>query len=90
MQLHRFEVEHHHGRIGDPVDKPYGNGVLFWFEIDDFDAAMERVAELRAEIVLAETSKSAGWKWRPESLGVLVAGSRRLHGGAGQSGWIGR
>ena len=28
LQLHRFEVEHHHGPIGDPEDKPYGNGVL--------------------------------------------------------------
>lgn len=31
LQLHRFEVEHHHGPIGDPADKPYGNGVLLWF-----------------------------------------------------------
>ncbi len=54
MQLHRFEVEHHHGPIGDPADRPYGNGVLLWFEIDDFDAAMERVAQLRAEVVLAK------------------------------------
>ena len=54
MQLHRFEVEHHHGPIGNPEDRPYGNGVLLWFEIDDFDAAMERVGELRAEVVLAK------------------------------------
>ena len=26
MQLHSFEVDHDHGRIGDPADKPYGNG----------------------------------------------------------------
>jgi len=52
MQLHHFEVDHHHGRIGDPNDKPYGNGVLLWFEIDDFDAAMLRVTELNPEIVL--------------------------------------
>ena len=52
LQLHRFEVEHHHGPIGDREDKPNGNGVLLWFEFDDFDAAMVRVAELRAEIVL--------------------------------------
>jgi catechol 2,3-dioxygenase-like lactoylglutathione lyase family enzyme len=52
LQLHRFEVEHHHGPIGNPDDKPYGNGVLLWFEIDDFDAAIVRVAELKAEIVL--------------------------------------
>jgi hypothetical protein len=26
LQLHRFEVEHHHGRIGDPSARPYGSG----------------------------------------------------------------
>jgi len=51
MQLHRFEVEHHHGAIGNPDDKPYGNGVLLWFEIDDFDEAMQRVEALKAELV---------------------------------------
>ena len=52
LQLHRFEVAHHHGPIGDPADTPYGNGVLLWFEVDDFDAAMTRVAELNPPIVL--------------------------------------
>lgn len=28
LQLHSFEVEHHHGRIADPADRPYGNGLL--------------------------------------------------------------
>jgi catechol 2,3-dioxygenase-like lactoylglutathione lyase family enzyme len=53
LQLHSFDVEHDHGPIGDRSDRPYGNGVLLWFEIDDFDAAMTRVAELQAEVVLA-------------------------------------
>jgi GNAT superfamily N-acetyltransferase len=35
LQLHRWDVEHHHGRIGDPNITPYGNGVLLWFELDD-------------------------------------------------------
>src|SRR3954452_17146925 len=48
LQLHRFEVEHHHGPIGDPLDVPYGNGVLLWFEVDDFDAAIARAAEMNA------------------------------------------
>jgi predicted enzyme related to lactoylglutathione lyase len=52
MQLHNWEVEHHHGRIGDPDDKPYGNGVLLWFEIDDFDAAIVRVQEMAATVVM--------------------------------------
>ena len=52
LQLHRFEVEHHHLPIGNPADKPYGNGVLLWFELDDIDAAVARAEELKAEIVL--------------------------------------
>ena len=52
MQLHHWDVEHHHGPIGDRNARPYGNGVLLWFEIDDFDAALARAAELNAEIVL--------------------------------------
>jgi len=51
LQLHRFEVAHHHGAIGNPNAKPYGNGVLLWFEIDDFDDAMARVSELNPEII---------------------------------------
>ena len=52
LQLHRWEVEHHHGPIGDPDSRPYGNGVLLWFEIDDIDAAIARAGELGAEIVM--------------------------------------
>jgi len=53
LQLHSWMVEEHHGPIGDIDDRPYGNGVLLWFEIDDFDAAIARATEQRAEIVLA-------------------------------------
>lgn len=42
LQLRRFEVEHHHGRIGDPSSRPYGNGVALWFETEDFDEAVRR------------------------------------------------
>jgi catechol 2,3-dioxygenase-like lactoylglutathione lyase family enzyme len=52
LQLHRFEVEHHHLPIGNPADRPYGNGVLLWFEVDDFDAAARRATELGAEILM--------------------------------------
>jgi len=52
LQLHRFKVKHHHGPIGDPNDKPYGNGVLLWFETDDFDAAWSRAKEMGVEIVM--------------------------------------
>jgi len=52
LQLHRWEEAHHHGRIGDPEDPSRGNGVLLWFEIDDFEDAVERVNELGAQVVL--------------------------------------
>src|SRR4051812_1286154 len=35
LQLHRWDVDHHHGAVGDPDNRSYGNGVLLWFEIDD-------------------------------------------------------
>jgi catechol 2,3-dioxygenase-like lactoylglutathione lyase family enzyme len=53
LQLHRWEVEHDHGKIGQVDVRPYGNGVLLWFEVDDFDAAVARAGELAAEVVLA-------------------------------------
>jgi len=51
LQLHSLEIDHDHGRIGDPTHVR-GNGVLLWFEIDDFDAAVARSGELDAEVVL--------------------------------------
>ena len=63
LQLHSFQVEHHHGpignpadrpygTIGNPADRPYGNGVILWFEVDDFDVVLERAAEMGVEIIL--------------------------------------
>lgn len=51
MQLHSFEADHHHGPLADRADRPYGNGVLLWFEIDDIDAAIARAVALNADIV---------------------------------------
>lgn len=50
LQLHAFESEHSHGPIGDPADRPYGNGLLLWFEIEDFDAMLARAEEMGAVI----------------------------------------
>ncbi len=51
LQLHSFAVEHHHGPIADPQDRPYGNGLLLWFEVDDFDAVVGRAVDMGADIV---------------------------------------
>ncbi len=62
LQLHSWEVEHDHGRIGDPAIKA-GNGLLLWFEIDDFNDAMARAAELKAEIVLPVRRHPGAHHW---------------------------
>ena len=52
LQLHNWQTEHHHGRVGDPDREP-GNGVLVWFgEVTDFDGVVERAAQLDATVVL--------------------------------------
>lgn len=51
LQLHGFRVEHDHGCIGDPEDRPYGNGVLLWFEVDDFDDVIQRALDMGVEIL---------------------------------------
>lgn len=50
LQLHALEVEDHHGPLADP-DQPLGNGVVVWFEVADFDAAVERARATGAAVV---------------------------------------
>lgn len=52
LQLHAFEVEHDHGPIGNRDDRPYGNGLLLWFEADDFEECMKRIQQLDPPIVM--------------------------------------
>ena len=52
LQLHRWDLGHHHGPIGDHSAGHAGNGVLLWFEIDDLDAAVARAKALGAEVLL--------------------------------------
>lgn len=51
LQLHAWDVDHDHGPMGDP-SASVGNGVLLWFEVDDFDAAVARAHKLGAPVVL--------------------------------------
>jgi catechol 2,3-dioxygenase-like lactoylglutathione lyase family enzyme len=50
LQIHRVDVEDHHGPLADP-DQSFGNGVLLWFEVSDFEAAAERVRATGAPVV---------------------------------------
>ena len=50
LQLHHWQADHHHGPIGDP-SQPVGNGILLWFEVDDFKDVAARARELNATVV---------------------------------------
>jgi catechol 2,3-dioxygenase-like lactoylglutathione lyase family enzyme len=50
LQLHRWNDEDH-PNLTDPDKAPCGHGVLLWFEVDDFDATVERARRLGAEVV---------------------------------------
>jgi catechol 2,3-dioxygenase-like lactoylglutathione lyase family enzyme len=67
LQLHRWEEEHHHGRIGDPNDLPPGNGLLLWFEVDDIDAAIARAEAMSALVSGRPDSRNAS-KSKPASI----------------------
>jgi predicted enzyme related to lactoylglutathione lyase len=82
LQLHAWEVEHDHGAIGDPT-LPLGNGVLLWFEVDDFDAAASRAAELGATVTRPRHRNPPDgdggpnhwelWLLDPDGYGVVIA-----------------
>jgi catechol 2,3-dioxygenase-like lactoylglutathione lyase family enzyme len=50
LQLHAWEAEEH-PNLMERDKAPVGHGVLVWFEVDDFDAAVERARKLRATVV---------------------------------------
>jgi catechol 2,3-dioxygenase-like lactoylglutathione lyase family enzyme len=50
LQLHRWDGEEHPNLV-ERDKAPVGHGVLVWFEVDDFDAAVERARKLRATVV---------------------------------------
>jgi hypothetical protein len=50
LQLHAWDEEDHPNLV-NPNLAPPGHGVLLWFEVDDFDAAVERARSLHAEII---------------------------------------
>jgi catechol 2,3-dioxygenase-like lactoylglutathione lyase family enzyme len=78
LQLHDLEVEDHHGRLADP-DQPLGNGVLVWFEVADFESAVQRVRSAGAPIERdVHTNPNARhdeiWVRDPDGYLVVLAG----------------
>jgi catechol 2,3-dioxygenase-like lactoylglutathione lyase family enzyme len=50
LQLHAWEEENHPNLV-NADSAPVGHGVLVWFEVDDFDAAVARARALGAVVV---------------------------------------
>ena len=76
LQLHRWETGHEHGPLGNEDDRPYGNGVLLWFELEDFDAAIARARLMRIEVVkepfLSENGNHEFWLRDLDGYGVVL------------------
>lgn len=77
LQLHSFDIDHDHGPIGNRDDRPYGNGVLLWFEVDDFDAVLERASAMGVEILLPRRRNDPDhwecWMRDPDGYMVVIA-----------------
>ncbi len=98
LQLHSFETEHQHGLIGNRADRPYGNGVILWFEVDDFDAIIQRATEMKVDMILPrhrnppETEGDGGpnhwecWMRDPDGYTVVVASPYGTANGAWRPG----
>jgi catechol 2,3-dioxygenase-like lactoylglutathione lyase family enzyme len=78
LQIHRLDVMDHHGPLAD-ANVTLGNGLLVWFEVADFDAAVERARALGATIERdVHTNPNAKqqelWLRDPDGYLVVVAG----------------
>jgi catechol 2,3-dioxygenase-like lactoylglutathione lyase family enzyme len=87
LQLHDANTTHHHGTIGDPA-LPYGNGILLWFAVDDFETAVTQARELSAEIVHEPHVNPNARQWEcwlrdPDGYTVVLAGPPGAQGAAG-------
>lgn len=78
LQLHRTDVEDHHGYLADPTVM-LGNGVVLWFEVSDFEAAVSRVRACGARVQTEphenpSAKQSEIWLRDPDGYLVVLAG----------------
>ena len=78
LQLHSWSEAHHHGAPGDPA-APVGNGVIAWFAVDDFDAAVKRATKVKASVITAphrnpNANQMEIWLRDPDGYVVVLAG----------------
>jgi catechol 2,3-dioxygenase-like lactoylglutathione lyase family enzyme len=78
LQLHAWDEEHHPNLVNADA-APCGHGVLLWFEVDDFDAAVGRARSLKAQVIEEpHVNPNAGhreiWLRDPDQYVVVIAG----------------
>lgn len=78
LQLHAWDEENHPNLV-NPDAAPPGHGVLLWFMVEDFEAAVERARNLSAEVIEDAHINPAPNQWEiwlrdPDGYVVVVAG----------------
>jgi len=78
MQLHHWEADEH-PHLGDPAQRPYGNGVLLWFQTERFDEALQRIRASGAQVLDGPLVNPLAhhrevWLQDPNGYKVVVAG----------------
>jgi len=78
LQLHHIDVEDYHGPLASR-DVPLGNGTLLWFEVSDFDAAVQRARAVEAQVerdvhVNPNAKQREIWLRDPDGYLVVLAG----------------
>jgi catechol 2,3-dioxygenase-like lactoylglutathione lyase family enzyme len=78
LQLHAWDEDNHPSLVNADAS-PCGHGVLLWFEVTDFDAAVARARSLRAQIVLEphvnpRPEHREIWLRDPDGYMVVLAG----------------
>lgn len=78
LQLHAWDVENHPNLV-DRAAAPCGHGVLLWFMVEDFTAAVARARGLGAEVIEDAHINPAPNQWEiwlrdPDGYVVVVAG----------------
>ena len=62
LQLHAWDA-HDHPNLVNRNAAPIGHGVVLWFEVDDFDAVVERARAMRAQIIEGPEFNPAPSHW---------------------------
>lgn len=78
LQLHAWDEENH-PNLSNADAGPAGHGVLLWFEVNDFDAVVQRARSLNAVIlqeprVNPNSGQEEMWIRDPDQYVVVVAG----------------